>query len=220
MMQTYFPSKQEFLKLTRSGKGNLIPVYKEILGDLETPVSAYFKMAEQSRYSFLLESVEGEEKIARYSFLAKDPQLIFQSKGRKAEVLRFQDGHQTRETQEINRTPLDLIRDIMAKYKLIPISGLPRFCGGLVGYIGYDMVRFFEKLPSKPDDDLNLPDMLLILAKDLVIFDHRSHKIKVVSCVEFDPQSTDEDKLQKYECSSRRIDQLITELNRPLSRSL
>ncbi len=216
----YYPSKEEFLKLTESAQGNLIPVYQEILGDLETPVSAYFKIAERSQYSFLLESVEGEEKVARYSFLARDPELIFKSKNKTAEVIRFKNEQETRETKEITDTPLKFIREIMAQYRLIVTSGLPRFCGGLVGYIGYDVVRFFERLPSRPKDDLDLPDMLLILAKNLVIFDHRSHQIKVVSCVEFDPHSTNEEKSQHYERATKTIDQLVKELNRPLNRNL
>jgi len=80
----FFPSEKEFIKFTQ--KGNLIPVYKEILGDLETPVSTYYKLASKAKYSLLLESVEGEEKIARFSFLAKDPELILQSKNNKLKV--------------------------------------------------------------------------------------------------------------------------------------
>ena len=85
-MSNYHPPKKEFLKLTQTAQGNLIPVYQEILGDLETPVSAYFKIAKAARYSFLLESVEGEEKVARFSFLAKDPELVFQCKNQEVQI--------------------------------------------------------------------------------------------------------------------------------------
>ena len=109
----YFPSQQEFLKLTN--KGNLIPVYKEILGDLETPVSAYFKIAQNAKYSFLLESVEGKEKIARFSFVAKDPEMVIQTKNKSVTISRLADGKKTEETHTIDDTPLTFIRKILKK---------------------------------------------------------------------------------------------------------
>ena len=243
-MQTYYPSKEEFFKLTETKKGNVIPVYREILGDLETPVSAYFKIAEGAKYSFLLESVEGEEKVARFSFLARDPELVFRCKNNRVEIIHFIDvnpsqktnvntdyntasgkekvsknGNETRESHDVRDTPLTFIRELMGKFRLITIEGLPRFCGVLIGYMGYDVVRFFEKLPAKPSDDLNLPDMLLILAKNLIIFDHRVHKMKLVSCVEFDPSSSVEEKKKQYDRGIEAIDRLEEELNRPLNRS-
>ena len=211
----YFPSAKEFLSL--ANKGNLIPVCKEISGDLETPVSAYMKIAKNAKYSFLFESVEGEEKIARYSFLAKDPELIFQSKKRNIEITHFRDGHAQKNTLKIIDTPFSFLREIMSQYKFVEIAGLPRFCGGLVGYIGYDTVRFFEKLPEKTKDDLSLPDILLILVKDLIIFDHRSHKIKIVSCAQTNPKESRLQKLRAYQKSVDTIDRLINELNQPLS---
>ncbi len=207
----YFPSKEEFLKL--SAQGNLIPVYREILGDLETPVSAYFKLSQGAKYSFLLESVEGEEKVARYSFLARDPELVFESKGRNAKITEFHDGQQKTHTKEITDSPLEFIREIMAGYKIVDIPGLPRFCGGMVGYIGYDVVRFFEKLPSKTHDDLKLPDIILALAKNLVIFDHRNHKIQVVACVAVDSNDSPETKSQEYEHALRTIDRTVGQIN-------
>jgi len=209
-----YPSQEQFIKLTK--KGNLIPVYREILGDLDTPVSAYMKIAKGSKYSFLLESVEGEEKIARYSFFAKDPELIIKSKNNKIEISKFKNGKLKKESQKIKDNPLSFIRQIISKFKFVNIDGLPRFCGGLVGYLGYDTVRFFEKLPNKPKDDLKLPDMLLILAKDLVIFDHLNHKIKVVSCVEIKKGSSKEKILVQYKNALKRIDQLNTLIKKPL----
>src|SRR3989338_1625169 len=121
----YFPSAKEFLSL--ANKGNLIPVCKEISGDLETPVSAYMKIAKNAEYSFLFESVEGEEKIARYSFLAKDPELIFQSKKRNIEITHFRDGHAQKNTLKIIDTQFSFLREIMSQYKFVEIAGLPRF---------------------------------------------------------------------------------------------
>src|ERR1039458_5937519 len=164
-------TQEEFLKL--SAKGNLIPVYKEVPGDLETPVSAYYKLASRSAYSFLLESVEGEEKVARYSFIARDPELVFTSKAYEARILRFVKGQQTAEKISFSGSPLSVVRELMKDYRAVDIAGLPRFYGGMVGYLSYDCVRFFERLPDKTTDDLSLPDICLVLAKNLVVFDHR-----------------------------------------------
>ena len=209
-----YPSEQEFLKLTK--KGNLIPVYKEILGDLETPVSAYFKIARNTKYSFLLESVEGEAKVARYSFLAKDPELVFESKNNKVKISRLTGPQASERVLTVQDTPLSYIRDILKKYKFVNIPHLPRFCGGLVGYLSYDVVKFFEKLPCKTKDDLNLPDTLLVLAKNLIIFDHLNHNIKAVHCVEIDPKDSQAQKLRKYRAAQKHIDQTIRLLNSPL----
>jgi len=209
------PSPKDFLTLCQ--KGNLIPVYREILGDLETPVSAYFKIAQKAKYSFLLESVEGEEKVARYSFLAKDPDLVFKSKGRNAEILQLNDKGITHGQLKVIDTPLSFIREIMSQYNLVAVDGLPPFCGGMVGYIGYDTVRFFEHLPQNTHDDLYLPDIVMVLAKNLIIFDHRNHKIKIVSCVHLDPKGTPRQKLKLYQEAIDNIDSLIAELNKPLA---
>ncbi len=209
----YYPSQEKFLKLTQ--KGNLIPVYKEILGDLDTPVSAYFKIADSSPYSFLLESVEGEEKVARYSFLATDPQMIIRSKNTKIEISYLKNGRIRKEVKIIHDTPLSHIRDIMTQYKFVNVPGLPRFCGGMVGYLGYDVVRFFEKLPDKPKDDLKLPDALLILAKNLVIFDHLNHKIQVVSCAHIKKNISKEQKIACYKETLKQIDKLVAKIHKP-----
>jgi len=148
----YYPSKQEFVKLAK--KANLIPVYKEILADTLTPVSAFQKTGKG--YSYLLESVEGQEKIARFSFIGTEPSVILRSKGnsievnKKGEVKKYLTGE-----------PLKEIEKILNNFKAAEIKGLPRFSGGLVGYMGYDMVRFFERLPDKNPDDLQIPDSIL-----------------------------------------------------------
>ena len=215
-----FPSEKEFLKLSQ--KGNLVPVYKEILGDLDSPVSAYYKLTEGQRhtdkksFSFLLESVEGEEKVARYSFLAKNPELIVQSKDNTLQITRFSGKTKEIKTQKIKDTPLTTLREIMSRYNFVNIPGLPRFCGGMVGYIAYDCVRFFEKLPNKPKDDLNLPDLLLILAKTLIIFDHSNHRIKVVNCVEIPKNATLTQKKATYQNAVTQIEKLAVELKQPL----
>ena len=211
----FYPLQQEFLNLT--AQGNLIPVYKEILADLETPVSTYYKIAQKAKYSFLLESVEGEEKIARFSFLARNPELIFQTKRKKAELIRFQTGKAHKTSIEIKDNPLPLIRQILKPYKFVNIPGLPRFCGGMVGFFGYDVVRFFERLASAPVDDLKIPDILLVLVKELIIFYHVNHKMKIVHCVSVDADSTRDKKILAYQKASKSIDGLITEIQKPLN---
>jgi len=208
-------TQQEFLKL--STKGNLIPVFKEIPGDLETPVSAYYKLAGRSAYSFLLESVEGEEKVARYSFISRDPELVFTSKAHEARILRFVKGQHKPEKIIFTGSPLSVVRDLMKDYKAVDVPGLPRFYGGMVGFLSYDCVRFFERLPDKTADDLKLPDICLALSRHLVIFDHRHHTIKVVSCVHLSKGDSLETKIKKYKAACRIIYGLIADLQKPLS---
>lgn len=200
----YTPSKKEFIRLAK--KGNLIPVFKDITADLGTPVSAFMKI-DRGNYSFLLESVEGGEKIARYSFLGSDPSLVFKSKGRKIEIT--EEGKTRRFLTSDD--PLEEMRKIIRRYRFVHTAGLPRFCGGLVGFMGYDMVRFFEELPSKNPDELKVPDCVFLLTDTILIFDHVKHKIKVVSNahVENNPSAA-------YDKAVKKIEGLIKLLNAQL----
>jgi len=172
----YTPSLKEFLKLSQ--KGNLIPIYTEIDADLDTPVSTFLKIR-KVEYSFLLESIEGQEKIAHYSFLGSNPSLVFQSKGK---FIQISYPHKKSTKRFITKTsPIDEIEKIMRNFKGVSVKGLPRFYGGLVGYMGYDMVRFIEELPDKNKDDLNLPDAVFILTDTILIFDHVNHTIKIIN---------------------------------------
>ena len=208
-------TQEQFLKFSQ--KGNLVPVYHEVLADLETPVSAYFKMAYKAKYSFLLESVEGEEKVSRFSFLARDPEIVFESKNNTVKISRF--GRQKKvesRTLMKGQTPLTEIRELMRQYKFVTVPQLPRFCGGLVGYLSYDMVRFFEKLPSKTKDDLKLPAAFLMLAKMMVIFDHRKHTLTIVNCVHVPPGHSKAAKSKLYKKASQEIQNLLREIQAPL----
>lgn len=167
------PSKPEFLKLAK--KGNLIPVYAEILADFETPLSSYRKI-DDGGYSFLLESVEGGERIARYSFLGSSPSIIFSSKLGKVTI---KDGKASRTFP--SKDPIEDLKKLLSGYRFVKVRGLPRFSGGLVGFFGYDMVRFIESIPDKNPDTLNVPDSVFMLTDTILIFDHVDHKIKVVS---------------------------------------
>ncbi|MFH1189978.1 MAG: anthranilate synthase component I [Candidatus Omnitrophota bacterium] len=169
----YHPDKKEFIELAKTG--NLIPVYREILADFETPLSAFSKI-DRGAYSFLLESVEGGEHIARYSFLGSSPSVVFSSKGGK---VRIREGARVRTIETDD--PLKEMRDLLARYKVVRVKGLPRFTGGLVGFLGYDMVRFMEGIPDKNRDALRTPDSVFMLTDTILIFDHVDHKIKVVS---------------------------------------
>jgi anthranilate synthase component 1 len=207
-------SEKEFLSYAR--KGNLVPVFKEIYGDLETPVAAYIKLSARSKYSFLLESVEGGEKLARYSFLGVDPELVLKVKGKTAQTVRFSKGKFLVEDRMFKRTPLELVRELIGHYDFVNIPGLPQVCGGLFGYFSYDTVRYFEKLPDTKPDDLDLPDVVLMMVKDMVIFDHLHHTIKVVSCVEVDKKDSRPVLLSKYRQAIRRIDRLVNGISQPL----
>jgi anthranilate synthase component 1 len=146
------------------------------LADLETPLSSFLKI-DNNDYAYLLESVEGGENVARYSFLGSNPSLVFKSKGRNIEITR---GGKTEKF--ITKTdPLDELKKILSQFKFVKLKELPRFCGGLVGYIGYDMVRFFEKLPDNNPDDLKMPDSVFLLTDTILIFDHAQHTLKIIS---------------------------------------
>ncbi len=202
----YHPTKEEFIR--RSAQGNLIPVYREVLADMETPVSAYRKIA-RGKYSFLLESVEGGERMARYSFLGTDPFLVMKSKGREVQTVeRWRaDKVQLKDGED----PLHVLEKLLARYNYVDDPELPRFCGGAVGYIGYDTVRFFENLPDTTVDDLEVPDALFLLTDILLVFDHVKHRIKVVCTPEVgsDPATT-------YALACEKIDEVVGRLHQPL----
>ena len=211
----YYPSKKEFKKLAK--QGNLIPIYQELLADLETPVSAFMKI-DQSKYSYLLESVVGQEKIARYSFLGSNPSLIIKSKGRKIEIIRKDATSFKKESFKTQTEPLDEIKKIISQYQFVNVKGLPRFCGGLVGYIGYDSVRFFEGIPDKNPDDLNLADIIFVLTDTILIFDHIARKIKIVSNVHLQAgkRNSKVDLDQIYDRAIKKIEVLAQQLKKPL----
>lgn len=178
-----YPGIDEFKALLR--EGNLIPVYKEILADLETPVSAFMKLGESP--SFLLESVVGGEKWARYSFLGVKPSRVIKGWGGRMEIT---DASGT--VAEEAADPVAFLREFMSGYRAVSVKGLPRFSGGLVGYLGYDLVRFMEELPDKGGEGLDVPGVFLMLADTMLVFDSLKQKIKVVCNVHVDGGDADE----------------------------
>ncbi len=192
-----YPNKKEFLEFAK--KGNLIPVYKEIISDAETPVTAFAKI--KSNYSFLLESIEGGEKIGRYSFLGADPILTFKSKGRNVEIIR--EG----KIEKKQGDPFAILKNLYQQFKAVKIPALPRFHGGFVGYFGYDTVRFIEKIPDKNPDPLNLYDIQLMLTESFLAFDHLKHKIIVIAnaFIGKDPEKAYEKALNKINSIEKKV---------------
>lgn len=213
----YSPTEEEFLKLAE--KGNLIAVYRDIGGDLETPVSAFLKLSSQDEYGYLLESVEGQEKIARFSFIGCAPSAILRINGRKFEILTKSASGDFRPSKTIlSDNPFLAIKNFMSAYKLAEVKDNLRFCGGLVGYIGYDMVRFIEDIPDKNIDTRGIPDSLFLLSGTLLIFDHFNHSLKVISCAFLKDKDKKNAKLA-YQKSIARIEDIINKLQRPVKKS-
>jgi anthranilate synthase component 1 len=169
-----------------------VPIYREIVADLETPVSAFLKISRGGR-SFLLESVEGGQWLARYSFIGTDPYQVVSSSGRAG------------------ADPFAPIAQELAKHKIISVEGLPRFTGGAVGYLSYETAARFEDLPTPKRDPLGLPESQFMFVDTLLVFDHVTHRIKVCSHVRLNG------KIEKaYEEATHRIDALVDRLRQPL----
>ena len=206
------PDKSTFL--AKAKHGTLVPVWRELLADQETPVSAYERLRRHfaGAPTFLLESVEGGEHIARYSFLGGAPRCLFRSFGRRVE-LEFSDGR--REVKE-DVDALDVLRDLMAKYQPVPDPALPRFFGGAVGFIGYDAVTQFEpRVPVSKGPGLDWPDMVLGITDTILIFDHTRHTLKVVANVHIEGDAG-----AAYDAAVGRLDALCKALTVALPHQL
>jgi anthranilate synthase component 1 len=197
-----YPDLEEFKSL--SSKGNLVPVYREILADMDTPVSAAIKLGGSP--SFLLESVVGGEKWARYSFLGSRPSKVIRSWGQRIEIKDDKKRIRRFEVED----PLELIKKEVTAYTPVDVKGLPRFYGGLVGYIGYDMVRFFESIPDQKRPGLDLPDMFFMVTDTMLIFDSLKQKIKIVSNVCLDGKKPE----SAYFEAAKKIQGVIERLRR------
>ena len=197
-MPDYTPDLEAFKKLTT--RYNLIPVYRKITADLETPVSAYLKVA-RSPYSFLFESVEGGENLARYSFIGTEP----------GDILRTGPGEKDGAVD-----PLDLLRDRLSGIKHAPVPGLPKFHGGAVGYVSYDAVTYFEpRVPhiSNEITGLGVPEAVFLLTDSLLIFDHVQHTITVLA---YASTGASDEAAASYQQAVERIEELINRLEQPL----
>jgi anthranilate synthase component 1 len=207
----YYPSLEQVKGL--AGKGNITPIYRELMADLETPVSAFLKVCRDEPYSFLLESVEGGEHLARYSFMGCEPYLTLKlDKG--TAYARQGDYKQTISYSD----PLEVISSYLRAYQVVEAPGLanelPRFIGGAVGYLGYENVGYFEKLPSSEIDQIGMPEAIFAFADTMLVFDHLKRKIKVVSHVHLDNHNGN--LAQAYEEAAARIERLAARLNGPV----
>ncbi len=198
------PDVDTFKSLAR--QGGVIPIYQEILGDLETPVSAYKKLRGEGS-SYLLESVEGGEKWGRYSFLGLNPALTVTIKGRTVTLAERSSPPVTLEGAD----PFTVLRQVLARYQAVACSDLPRFCGGLVGYLSYDFVRYIERLTAHAAAD-DIPEAIFMLADHLLIFDNVRHTIKVVALVHLAPGA---DPAAAYQRGVAGIEALIERLREP-----
>jgi len=190
-------------------RGDLVPVYRTLLADLETPVSVYLKLARNGSPSFLLESVEGGEQIGRYSFLGVNSKGTITVQNNEITVNRA--GKTSSRPLSPGEDPLSVIEHEFERVQPVQLDSLPRFIGGAVGYLSYDMVRYIERLPNTATDDLCLPDAAFMLADTLVIFDHAKHQLIVLANAHNtgNPDAAYNDALS-------RIDQIIDALNTPL----
>ncbi len=205
------PSRESFRELAH--RGNLIPVYREIIADMETPVSAFHKI-DTGDHSFLFESVEKGGKFARYSFLGASPHLIVEARGKEI-VLR--EGTERR-VYTAAGDPLRELERLMAGYRPVPTEGLPLFYGGAVGYLGFEAVTQFEPaVPRARKDDLGVPDAYFFITDTLLIFDHLERRIKIVANAQIvDPTHAD----RAYDEAVAKIEELEARLSRPVRSSL
>jgi len=191
-------------------RGTFVPVYKEIVADLLTPVSAFLKVAEHADYAFLLESVEGGEQVARYSFLGKDPFLIVRARGGKVLIDR------AGETTESDKSFTSTIRELMAGFHSPFVPGLPRFTGGAVGYLGYDAAAWFEPVElqaaDREDDEAGF-----MLFDTVLAFDHVRHRILIIANARI---SGDEDLESLYQFACAKVEFVERELERALSKTV
>src|SRR2546430_14458459 len=180
-MSAFVPDRARFRDLTR--RGRLCFVYREGRADSETPVSVYAKLG-RGPYSFLLESVVGGEKWAAYSFAGVRPRSVIRARGEEVEVLRPEgDGFAVAERRR-ERDPLGYVNQVVRELAPAVPPGLPRFFGGAVGWLGYDAVRRFERLPERTPDELGLPELCFALTDTAVVFDNLRGTLKVVAAVD------------------------------------
>jgi anthranilate synthase component 1 len=199
------PTLAEFRSLARGGK--LVPVYREVLADHDTPVSA-FRKVDEGRYGFLLESVEGGEKWGRFSLIGSRPSRVFIARGDRCEI------HANGTVTPGTRPPIDELAELLRAHQAVALPGLPRFCGGAVGYFGYDAARWFERLPATAANDLDLPDAVFMFGDVVSVFDNLTHTLKVVTHARAggDPDAA-------YRDAVARIEAEVERLGRPLERT-
>src|SRR5690242_2448564 len=199
------PDFRTFSRLAR--EGNLVPVYDTYTTAVVTPVGAYFRLARHARYACLLESVEGGEKIARYTFVGANP----------TEVFRYVNGACVLESESriswVQSNPLDFLRNRIQRYRPVRLPGLPPLVAGAIGYFAYDMVRLFERIPDRSANDVGTDDAVMMFFLGLVVFDHVRHRVWIVRNV----FTEDARSLRsKYRAAVREISETRRQLELPL----
>ena len=199
-----------------AGEGAIrVPVVRTLPADLLTPVSAWLRLRDRSSHTFLFESVEGGEHLARYSFVGFRPSMLIRSWGHHVEV--EHRGRTDERTVELHSgDPRDVLRALVRRAPLVPAPGLPRFLGGAVGFFGYDSVRLIEDIPRNNPDALGTPDLNLAVHDQLVAFDHLRAVVHLVCIVEVPPSSTDEALTAQYDDAIEQLDAMEQALAAPL----
>ena len=201
---------ERFAEQARLG-GGIVPVTREVVLDGDTPVTAFAKL-HRGRWGFLLESLEGGERWARYTFLATEPREVFRYRGR--ECARWVPGREW-EMIESDTTPLEHLGRTMRRHPPVVVPGLPRFTGGAVGFWGYDVVRTIESLPDSPRDDRDLPDAIVMVADTLLVLDNLFNRATVIASVEVTAGAGPADLRRLYDEAETRIDRWLDRLAEP-----
>ena len=202
----YRPTFEDFRSLAK--RGNIVPVYRRLLADTLTPVSAFDKI-HRGQYAFLLESASGGEKIARYSFLASAPYMRLKARGYEVEICKG-DVVQRISSED----PIATLSEQFRSLRPVHIDGLPRFLGGAVGYAAYDAVRYIENLPSPPPDSLNVPDLCFGFYDTIIVFDHLNKTFMVVH----NARTEGRDLRAVYDEAVARIDAVVELLRTPVTK--
>jgi len=199
------PTLGEFIELAKAG--NVIPVFAEFIADGETPVSAFEKL-DRGGYSFLFESTEKNDVSGRFSFIGVDPRVVMQSHGHEVRIVEREKEHRL----QITRGPVDEVQKLMSRYQFVSRPQLPRFAGGAVGFLGYEAIHFFEpKVPLPCEDELGLPEALVMIPSAILIFDHRLRSLKIVLNA-----FVEDDQIEKvYSRAVESIDEIARKLAHP-----
>lgn len=204
------PELQEVIRL--SAQHNLIPVVRSMMADTETPIRIFHHFYRQP-YAFLLESVEGGAKWARYSFIGTDPFLTI--RGKNGAIYIQEKGKEEGVLQHSSK-PIEALKLHLSQYSSPALDDLPRFTGGAVGFFGYDLLHYYENIPHHRNDDLNMDDIRFMFCDQVIVFDHLKQQIKVIANVHVKAGATESDIAKAYEQTCHKIDQTICALESPL----
>jgi anthranilate synthase component I len=215
-VEMFKPTLREFEALAHKGY-NLIPVAREIPADLETPVSAFLKVT-RGDYSFLLESVRGGEKWGRYTFLGTEPSMVVRARGSQFELIQpssaGQQGYARIESRQVDNC-FDALRREVQRFRAPELPELPRFFGGAVGFLAYDLVRLFEpKIPNSVRDDVGVPELYLMFTDTVLVFDNVRQTLKIIANVALDGSGSVE---SGYRKGQEKIERTINRLRNPAS---